>query len=67
MSAMGVEVKMIVLALAAEQRNRKHSVTDRDGSVYKTEGTVLQRPQKSKQSCYQLTHRKKTSIAPLDS
>ena len=35
---MGVEVKMIVLALAAEQRNRKHPVTDRDGSVYTTDG-----------------------------
>ena len=35
---MGVEVKTIVLALAAEQRNRKHPVTDRDGSVYTTGG-----------------------------
>ena len=38
MFAMGVEVKMIVLALAAEQCNRKHPVTDRDGSVYTTDG-----------------------------
>ena len=29
----GVEVKMFVLTLAAEQRKRKHPVTDRDGSV----------------------------------
>ena len=31
---------MIVLALAAEQHNRKHPVTDRDGSVYTTDGSL---------------------------
>lgn len=34
----GSEVKMFVLTLAGEQRNRKHPVTDQDGSVYTTNG-----------------------------
>lgn len=38
MFALGVEVKTIDLALAAEQRNGKHPVTDRDGTLYTTDG-----------------------------